>query len=156
MVLHIQPSLQFYQFLCNIVLAEEYNIFSSNNNMANKKTTTIKDKSLPDVESKEFAVIFTGGKQYKVSVGTILKIEKLTGDFKNGDKIVFDKILLVDNGIDTTIGSPYINGAKVEALFLKNGKNKTVKVVKYKQKSRYLKKNGHRQQYTEIKISSIK
>jgi large subunit ribosomal protein L21 len=107
-------------------------------------------------ENKEFAVILTGGKQYKVAVGDILKVEKLDGEFKLGDKIVFDKVLLVDNGVDTTIGSPYITGAKVESLFQKAGKNKTVMVVKYKQKSRYLKKNGHRQPYIEVKISAIK
>jgi large subunit ribosomal protein L21 len=107
-------------------------------------------------ESNEFAVIFTGGKQYKVSVGDIIKIEKIEGDFKAGDKIVFDKVLLVDNGKDTTIGTPYIDGAKVESLFQKAGKGKTVKVVKFKQKSRYLKKNGHRQPFVEVKISSIK
>lgn len=107
-------------------------------------------------ESSEFAVIFTGGKQYKVSVGDIIKIEKIEGDFKAGDKIVFDKVLLVDNGKDTTIGTPYIDGAKVESLFQKAGKGKTVKVVKFKQKSRYLKKNGHRQPFVEVKISSIK
>jgi len=117
--------------------------------------TTIKTKKTEPV-SKEFAVIFTGGKQYKVAVGDVLKIEKVEGDFKIGDKIVFDKVLLVDNGIDTTIGTPYIAGAKVESLFQKLGKNKTVSVVKYKQKSRYLKRNGHRQPFMEIKISSIK
>lgn len=117
--------------------------------------TTNKTK-LKEVENKEFAVIFTGGKQYKVSVGDLLKIEKLEGDFKLGDKIVFDQVLLVDNGIDTTIGNPYISGAKVESLFQKFGKAKTVNVVKYKQKSRYLKKNGHRQPFIEVKISSIK
>ena len=106
--------------------------------------------------SKEFAVIFTGGKQYKVSVGDVIRVEKMDGDFKTGDKIIFDKVLLVDNGKDTTIGTPFINGAKVEALFQKEGKGKTVKVVKYKPKSRYLKKNGHRQPYFEIKISAIK
>jgi len=108
------------------------------------------------VESKEFAVIFTGGKQYKVAVGDVLKVEKLDGDFAVGDKIIFDKVLLVDNGVDTTIGAPYITGAKVESLFQKLGKGKTVKVVKYKQKSRYLKKNGHRQPFVEVKISAIK
>lgn len=107
-------------------------------------------------ENKEFAVIFTGGKQYKVAVGDILKIEKIEGEYKVGDKIVFDKVLLVDNGTDTTIGNPYIENAKVESLFQKLGKGKTVKVVKYKQKSRYLKKNGHRQPFVEVKISSIK
>lgn len=107
-------------------------------------------------DNKEFAVIFTGGKQYKVAVGDVLKVEKLEGDFKAGDKIIFDKVLLVDNGVDTTIGNPYITGAKVESLFQKAGKNKTVLVVKYKQKSRYLKKNGHRQPFIEVKISAIK
>lgn len=118
------------------------------------KTTTKKEKTI--TESKEFAVIFTGGKQYKVAVGDMLKIEKLEGDFKLGDKVIFDKVLLVDNGTDTTIGTPYITNAKVESLFQKLGKAKTVNVVKYKQKSRYLKKNGHRQPFIEVKISSIK
>ena len=120
--------------------------------MAQTKKTTKK----VDAENTEFAVILTGGKQYKVSVGDTLKIEKIEGDFKLGDKIVFDKVLLVDNGKDTTIGAPFIEGAKVEALFQRAGKNKTVEVVKYKQKSRYLKKNGHRQPFVEVKISSIK
>ena len=120
--------------------------------MATAKKTTKKTKAA----SEEFAVIFTGGKQYKVAVGDILKIEKLEGDFKAGDKIVFDKVLLVDNGIDTTIGSPYIESATVESLFQRHGRNKTVTVMKYKQKSRYLKKNGHRQPFIEVKISAIK
>ena len=108
------------------------------------------------MESKEFAVIETGGKQYKVVVGDILKVEKIKGEFSVGDKITFDKVLLVDNGADTTIGSPYITGAKVESLFQKEGKRKTISVVKYKAKSRYLKKNGHRQPFIEVKISAIK
>ncbi|MFA6515050.1 MAG: 50S ribosomal protein L21 [Candidatus Paceibacterota bacterium] len=121
-----------------------------------KTTTTTKKVKTTVPESKEFAVIFTGGKQYKVAVGDVLKIEKIDGEFKPGDKVVFDKVLLVDNGTDTTIGTPYILNAKVESLFQKLGKGKTVKVVKYKQKSRYLKRNGHRQPFIEVKISSIK
>lgn len=120
--------------------------------MATAKKTTKKE----GVENTEFAVIFTGGKQYKVSVGDVLKVEKMDGEYKAGDKIVFDKVLLVDNGTDTTIGSPYIENAKVESLFQKAGKGKTIKVVKYKQKSRYLKRNGHRQPFIEVKISAIK
>ncbi len=120
--------------------------------MATKTKATKKEVK----DSKEFAVIFTGGKQYKVAVGDVLKIEKLEGDFQAGDKITFDKVLLVDNGVDTTIGNPYITGAKVESLFQKAGKRPTVTVVKYKQKSRYLKKNGHRQPFIEVKISAIK
>lgn len=121
-----------------------------------KATTTTKKTKTSVPESKEFAVIFTGGKQYKVAVGDVLKVEKIDGEFKAGDKIVFDKVLLVDNGTDTTIGTPYIANAKVESLFQKLGKGKTVSVVKYKQKSRYLKRNGHRQPFIEVKISSIK
>lgn len=108
------------------------------------------------MESKEFAIIETGGKQYKVTVGDVLKVEKIPGEFNAGDKIVFDKVLLVDNGKDTTIGAPYISGAKVESLFQREGRNRTIKVVKYKAKSRYLKKNGHRQPFLEVKISAIK
>ena len=104
----------------------------------------------------EFAVIQTGGKQYRVSKGDVLNVEKIIGTFKEGDKVVFDKVLLVDNGKDTTIGTPYIVNATVESLFQKFGKAKTVSVVKYKQKSRYLKRNGHRQPYVEVKISAIK
>lgn len=104
----------------------------------------------------EFAVIHTGGKQYKVSVGDSIKVEKLAGDFAAGDKVVFDKVLLVDNGTETTIGTPYINGAKVEAIFEKAGRAKKVTVIRYKQKSRYFKKNGHKQPYAQVKISAIK
>ncbi len=106
--------------------------------------------------NKEFAVIHTGGKQYQVSVGDLLRIEKLEGDFKLGDKMIFDKVLLVDNGKDTTIGTPYIAGATVEALFQKAGHDKKVIVIKYKAKSRYFKKNGHKQPNMIIKISAIK
>ncbi len=119
-------------------------------------TTAKKTTKKADTENTEFAVIETGGKQYKVAVGDILKVEKLDGEFALGDKIIFDKVLLVDNGIDTTIGSPYIVSATVESLFQKAGKGKTVKVIKYKQKSRYLKRNGHRQPFIEVKISAIK
>ncbi len=104
----------------------------------------------------EFAVIHTGGKQYKVSVGDSIKIEKLKGDFAPGDKVVFDKVLLVDNGSDTSIGAPYIDGAKVEAVFEKAGRAQKVTVIRYKQKSRYFKKNGHKQPYAQVKISAIK
>jgi len=104
----------------------------------------------------EFAVIKTGGKQYKVSKGDSLKIEKLSDTAKVGDKITFNEVLLVDNGKDTTIGTPYISGAKVEATVEKIGKLPTVTVIHYKQKSRYFKKNGHRQPYFEVKISNIK
>ncbi|MCX6754833.1 MAG: 50S ribosomal protein L21 [Candidatus Nomurabacteria bacterium] len=118
------------------------------------KTAAKTKKAAP--ENLEFAVILTGGKQYKVAVGDVLKIEKLDGDFKVGDKIIFDKVLLVDNGTDTTIGTPCIENATVESLYQRSGRAKKVTVVKYKQKSRYLKKNGHKQPFVEVKISAIK
>src|SRR3989344_6081281 len=104
----------------------------------------------------EFAVILTGGKQYTVKVGDTLKIEKLAGEHKEGDKITFDKVLLVDNGTDTTIGTPYITGAKVEATYAKAGRSAKVLVLKYRQKSRYRKVNTHRQPFAVVKIDAIK
>jgi large subunit ribosomal protein L21 len=104
----------------------------------------------------EFAIIFTGGKQYKVSKGDTVKIEKIKGDLKVGDKITFDQVMLVENGNDTTIGTPYIPKATVVGTLSEIGRNKTVEVVKYKQKSRYYKKNGHRQPWFKVLIDSIK
>ena len=104
----------------------------------------------------EFAVIQTGGKQYKVSKGDTLSIEKMAGDHKKGDKVVFDKVLLVDDGKDTSIGTPYIEGAKVNAEILDIGRARKVRILKYKQKSRYLRRAGHRQPYFRVKITGIK
>jgi large subunit ribosomal protein L21 len=106
-----------------------------------------------------FAIIQTGGKQYKVSAGDSLKIEKIkgpkgsgaAGDLKVGDAITFDQVLLTD----AAIGTPTIKGATVSATLEKIGHNKTVEVIKYKQKSRYFKKNGHRQPWFQVKINSI-
>jgi len=110
-------------------------------------------KALPS----EFAVFATGGKQYRVSVGDSVKIEKIIGEYNEGDKLTFDNVLLVDNGsTDTTIGTPFIKGASVNATLKKIGRYKTIDVIKYKQKSRYFKKNGHRQPYFEVQIDSIK
>ena len=104
----------------------------------------------------EFAVIQTGGKQYKVSVGDTVKIEKLAGEHKEGDKITFVQVMLVDNGKDTTIGTPFIADAKVEAELVDIGRAPKVLVVKYKPKSRYLIRQGHRQHFFKIKILGIK
>ena len=104
----------------------------------------------------EFSVIQTGGKQYKVKVGDEIKIEKILGDYKEGDKVVFDKVLLVDNGSDTTIGTPYIEKAKVTGSITKVGRLAKVNVIKYKQKSKYFKKNGHKQPYFQVKIEGLK
>jgi large subunit ribosomal protein L21 len=104
----------------------------------------------------EFAIISTGGKQYTVSKGDTITIEKITGDFKVGDKVNFDKVLLVDDGKDTTIGTPYIAKASVKATITEIGRSAKVLVVKYKQKSRSgWKRNGHRQPFFKVKIDSL-
>lgn len=100
-----------------------------------------------------YAVIETGGKQYKVEKGDVLKVEKL--DAEVGDKIVFDKVFLVANGEDVKIGSPFVEGAKVEANVVEHAKGKKIIVYKYKAKKNYRKKQGHRQPYTEIEIAEI-
>ncbi len=105
---------------------------------------------------KEFAVIATGGKQYHVSVGDVVTIEKLLGTHKVGDSVVFDKVLMVDNGKDTTIGTPHISGAAVTAKIIDIDRHPKVEVIKYKAKSRYYKNRGHRQPFFKIKIEGLK
>ncbi len=110
------------------------------------------------MKSGAFAVIQTGGKQYKVSEGGLVSIEKIktTGvTYAKGDKISFDKVLLTDDGASTVVGTPYIDGAVVAAEIAEIGRARKVLVLKYKQKSRYLKRNGHRQPFFKVKILSI-
>ncbi|MDB5239044.1 MAG: ribosomal protein large subunit ribosomal protein [Candidatus Parcubacteria bacterium] len=105
----------------------------------------------------EFAVIQTGGKQYTVSKGDTITIEKLQGDHKEGDKVTFDKVLLVDDGSNTTIGTPFINKAAVTGTISKIGRAATVLVVKYRQKNRSgWKRNGHRQPFFKVTIDALK
>src|SRR3989344_6006474 len=108
------------------------------------------------MNKEEFAVIQTGGKQYKAFVGGLLSIEKIKGEYSKGDKLSFDKVLLVDDGKNTTVGTPYIVGAKVNAEIMEIGRSRKIMVIKYKQKSRYLRRNGHRQPFFKVKIISIK
>ncbi|MSR70837.1 50S ribosomal protein L21 [Candidatus Kaiserbacteria bacterium] len=113
---------------------------------------------------KEFAIIETGGKQYMVATGDLVKIEKVKGalgkdgyaEYKVGDKLTFENVLLVDNGSDTTIGTPFIDGAKVSAEITKISRAPKVVVIKYKAKSNSFKKRGHRQPYFEVKVTGIK
>jgi len=104
----------------------------------------------------EFAIIETGGKQYTVSKGDMIAVEKLSGTHKEGDSVVFDKVLLVDDGKNTTIGTPYISNASVKGTISKIGRAQKITVVHYKQKSRYFKKNGHRQPFFKVKIEAVK
>ena len=99
-----------------------------------------------------YAIIETGGKQYIVEAGDKIKVEKL--DVKEGDKVTFDKVLFV-SGEEPKVGAPFVDGAKVEAKVLAQGKAKKVVVYKYKSKKNERKKNGHRQPYTLVEISGI-
>lgn len=99
-----------------------------------------------------FAVIATGGKQYLVKTGEVLKIEKLL--VKEGENIVFDKVMLTadDDGKNLKIGTPYLDGVTLGAAVVKQGKHRTVRVEKFKRKVRYHKVHGQRQRFTEVKI----
>lgn len=99
------------------------------------------------------AIIVTGGKQYNVSEGDTLFIEKL--DVNAGDSVVFDQVLAIVDGENTKFGAPVVEGAKVEATVVKNGKGKKVRVYKYKAKKGYHKRQGHRQPYTKVEIGKI-
>ena len=98
------------------------------------------------------AIIATGGKQYKVAEGDIITIEKL--GMNDGDAVTFDQVLAVNNG-KLSVGSPVVKGATVTGSVVREGRAKKVIVYKYKRKSGYHKKNGHRQPFTQVKIEKI-
>lgn len=100
------------------------------------------------------AIIVTGGKQYKVAEGDVLYIEKLP--VEAGETVKFDEVLAVIDGDKATFGTPVVEGAKVEANVVKNGKGKKIIVFKYKPKKNYKRKQGHRQPYTKIEITKVK
>jgi|SRR6056297_2385921 large subunit ribosomal protein L21 len=100
-----------------------------------------------------YAIIKTGGKQYKVKEGQMIKVEKL--DVEEGDQVTFDKVLQYSGEEGYQFGKPYLEDAKVSGKVLEQGKNKKVVVLKYKPKRRYYKKTGHRQPYTKVLIENI-
>lgn len=100
-----------------------------------------------------YAIIETGGKQYKVQEGDVLFIEKLVAD--QGATITFDKVLAVSNEGSVNFGSPVVGGASVNAKVLNHGKDKKVIIFKYKAKKGYRRKQGHRQPYTKVQIEKI-
>lgn len=117
-----------------------------------------KTTKVPKKEAKkkdEFAVILSGGKQYVVCVGDIVDVELLPKEYKEGDVVEFDKVLLVDNGKDVTIGTPYIAGAKVKAIYQGEKKGKKLSIVRFKAKSNRDRKIGHRQKYDRVKIEAV-
>ena len=100
-----------------------------------------------------YAVIVTGGKQYKVSEGDTLFVEKL--DVAEGESVTFDQVLVTGEGENVTVGAPTVEGATVEAKVVKNGKAKKIYVFKMKRKKNERKKNGHRQPYSKVEIVKI-
>lgn len=102
-----------------------------------------------------FAVIKTGGKQYRVAEGDVFTTEKLSGEHKEGDKVTFSEVLLTDTGKDTKIGTPTVSGSKVEGEIVSVGRAKKIRVIHYRAKSRHFKRAGHRQPFTKVKITKV-
>ncbi len=100
-----------------------------------------------------YAIVATGGKQYRVKEGEKLRVEKLNAEA--GDTVELDKVLLVGEGEDIKVGAPYLEGAKVTATVAANGRGDKVKIVKFKRRKHHQKQMGHRQAYTEIEITGI-
>ncbi|GAA0837694.1 MULTISPECIES: 50S ribosomal protein L21 [Marinomonas] len=101
-----------------------------------------------------FAVIKTGGKQYRVQEGQTLKVEKLA--IEEGGVVQFDDVLLVSNGDDVKIGAPVVEGIKVTAEVVTHGRGDKVKILKFRRRKHSMKRMGHRQWFTEVKITGIK
>jgi len=100
-----------------------------------------------------YAVIATGGKQYRVAEGDVVRIEKLTAE--PGAAVEFDKVLLVGKGADVKIGVPYVAGGRVTGTVEAHGKTDKVTIVKFRRRKHYLRQGTHRQQYTKVKITGI-
>jgi len=100
-----------------------------------------------------YAVIKTGGKQYRVSEGDTFRVEKLS--IEAGENIEFDEVLALGEGENLTIGTPFVNGGKVTAMVNSHGRGDKIKIVKFKRRKNYLRQNGHRQDFTELTITKI-
>ena len=100
-----------------------------------------------------YAVVNSGGKQYKVQKGEILKVEKISGDV--GNPVTFDRVLMFSDGENVSIGQPVLDGVSVEGHIVEQGKAKKIIVFKYKRRKRFRRKNGHRQEFTAVLIDSI-
>jgi large subunit ribosomal protein L21 len=100
-----------------------------------------------------YAVIATGGKQYRVAQGDTISVEKLTAD--EGSTVEFENVLMIGEGEDVKIGAPYVDGGKVSATIKAHGRGKKVEIVKFRRRKHHRKQMGHRQSYTEIEITGI-
>ena len=101
-----------------------------------------------------YAVIQTGGKQYRVEQGEVLRVEKLAGDA--GSKVTFETLLFADDGGNVRIGQPKVAGVSVDAEIVEQGRGKKITIFKYKRRKSYRRKQGHRQAFTALKVTSIK
>ena len=100
-----------------------------------------------------FAVIATGGKQYRVQEGSVLRIQKLVAE--QGAEVEFDQVLLIGKGADVKLGTPFLSGGKVTATVQSHGKGDKVRIVKFRRRKHYKREKTHRQEYTEIKVTGI-
>lgn len=100
-----------------------------------------------------YAVIATGGKQYRVSDGAVLRVEKL--DAEEGATIEFDRVLLVGDGDAVSVGTPFLEGGKVQAVVMSQGKGRKVEIIKFRRRQNYRRTKGHRQHFTQVKITGI-
>ncbi|QGX38583.1 50S ribosomal protein L21 [Permianibacter aggregans] len=101
-----------------------------------------------------YAVIVSGGKQHRVVEGEVLRLELIEAEA--GGKVEFDQVLMVENNGDLKIGQPYVAGAKVEAEVVKHGRADKVHILKFRRRKHHMKRQGHRQWFTEVKITGIK
>jgi large subunit ribosomal protein L21 len=100
-----------------------------------------------------FAVFSSGGKQHRVTEGEVIRVERLAAE--PGDEVVFDKVLMVADGDDVFVGQPFVDGGKVTAEVVSSGRGKKIRVIKFKRRKDYMRRQGHRQWYTELKITGI-
>lgn len=101
-----------------------------------------------------YAVIFSGGKQYRVKEGDTLKLETLAQEV--GKTVDFEKVLMVGEGADVKVGRPYLDGGKVTAKVLSHGRHDKIRIIKFRRRKHHMKWQGHRQDYTEVEITKIK
>lgn len=100
-----------------------------------------------------YAVIRTGGKQYRVAQGDTLRLETLAGNA--GDAVEFDQVLMVGEGADVKVGTPYVDGSKVTATIRSHGRGKKVEIIKFRRRKHHMKRQGHRQWFTELEVTGI-
>ena len=100
-----------------------------------------------------FAVFSSGGKQHRVTEGEVLKLERL--DAEPGQEVVFDKVLLVADGDKVSVGQPYVDGGKVTAEVVAHDRGKKIRVIKFRRRQNYMRRQGHRQWFTQVKITGI-